>query len=104
MSRLVYYITEIHNASFYQNAAHFLRLSIAGILYLIGVIVFGAEFKADYIDADSVSRDSDLGVSDSRQEFSYCFGLSFGALVFEIVAGILMILDTDKWTLTREVA
>lgn len=60
-------------------------ISIPGVLYLIGVIVFGASFKDDFID---------LPITD--YELSYCFGLSVVALILEIVAGVLVFLDSKK--------
>ncbi|XP_045185708.1 uncharacterized protein LOC123543700 [Mercenaria mercenaria] len=63
---------------------------VTGVLYLIGVIVFAAEFKDDFIDPG----DSNPAWGD--YELSYCFGLSVIALILEIVAGVLAILDSKK--------
>jgi hypothetical protein len=64
--------------------------SVSGVLYLIGVIVYGAKFDKDYIDPGSNNPtwgDFELG---------YCFGLSIVALILEIVAGVLIFLDSKK--------
>ncbi|KAL3872780.1 hypothetical protein ACJMK2_035981 [Sinanodonta woodiana] len=58
---------------------------LTGVLYLIGVIVFGVKFDEYFISRNSVTL--------VNYSLSYCFGLSIVALVFEIVAGVLMILD-----------
>ncbi|KAK3608542.1 hypothetical protein CHS0354_042519 [Potamilus streckersoni] len=58
---------------------------VTGVLYLIGVIVFGAEFDKYFISRNYLTL--------MNYSLSYCFGLSIVALVFEIVAGVLMILD-----------
>lgn len=63
---------------------------VTGVLYLIGVIVFGAKFKEDFIDP----ANSPLGLRDHK--LSYCFGLSIVALILEIVAGVLAFLDSKK--------
>ncbi|XP_060584999.1 uncharacterized protein LOC132740956 [Ruditapes philippinarum] len=63
---------------------------VTGVLYLIGVIVYGAKFDKDYIDPGSNNPtwgDFELG---------YCFGLSIVALILEIVAGVLIFLDSKK--------
>lgn len=62
------------------------------MLYLIGVIVFGAEFKDDYQDP----YDKNTNPSFGEYKLSYCFGLSIVALLLEIVAGVLMFLDSKK--------
>ena len=54
-------------------------------MYLIGCIVFAVKFKENYIDP--VTKDCEL---------SYCFIISTIALVLEIIAGVLMILDAKK--------
>lgn len=61
-----------------------------GVLYLIGVIVFAAEFKDDYIDPGDIIP----GWGD--YELGYSFALSVVALVLEIVAGVFIILDSKK--------
>ncbi|XP_045185698.2 uncharacterized protein LOC123543691 [Mercenaria mercenaria] len=53
---------------------------VTGVLYLIGVIVFAAKLKEDRGDF----------------ELSYCFGLSVVALILEIAAGVLAILDSKE--------
>ena len=58
---------------------------ISGVMYLIGCIVFAVKFKENYIDP--VTRDCEL---------SYCFIISTIALVLEILAGVLMIIDAKK--------
>lgn len=63
---------------------------VTGVLYLIGIIVFGAKFDEDFIEP----RDSNPNWA--KRKLSYCFGLSIVALVFEIVAGVLMIVEAKK--------
>ncbi|WAR18469.1 hypothetical protein MAR_000307 [Mya arenaria] len=59
---------------------------VTGALYLIGVIVFGANFKEDYIDF--------LGpLSGERYRLGYAFALSIVALVLEIAGGVMVLLD-----------
>ena len=55
-------------------------------MYLIGCIVFAVKFKENYIDPPA-SKDCEL---------SYCFIISIIALVLEILAGVLMIIDAKK--------
>lgn len=62
---------------------------VTGVLYLIGVIVFGAKFDEDFIDPAKSNPSFDF-------ELSYCFGLSIVALILEIVAGVLAFLDSKK--------
>ena len=62
-----------------------MSLYFPGVLYLIGCIVFAVNFKEHYIDA--VLLDCEL---------SYSFVFSIIALVLEIVAGVLMIIDVKK--------
>ncbi|XP_045187973.1 uncharacterized protein LOC123545730 [Mercenaria mercenaria] len=60
---------------------------ITGLLYLIGIIVYGAKFGEDFVNpADS---DPNWG----EYKLGYSFALSVVALVFELVAGLLLILD-----------
>lgn len=56
-----------------------------GVLYLIGVIVFGVKFDEDYID-----------VTNSTYELGYAFALSVVAMVLEIVAGALVLVDSKS--------
>jgi predicted membrane channel-forming protein YqfA (hemolysin III family) len=62
---------------------------ISGLFYLIGVIFYGAKFVEDFIKpADS---DPEWG----EYKLSYCYGLSVAALVFELIAGILVFLAAN---------
>ncbi|KAH3853910.1 claudin-10-like [Dreissena polymorpha] len=56
-----------------------------GVLYLIGVIVFGAEFNEHFIEPYG-----------SIHKFGFGFALSIIAMVLEIVAGVLLIVDNKK--------
>lgn len=57
----------------------------SGVLYFIGVVVFAAKFKEDYIDP--------VG---STWELGYAFALSVIAFVLEIVAGVLILVECKK--------
>lgn len=54
------------------------------------MIVFAAKFKADFIDP------ADTDPSWGKYKLSYCVGLSVVTLALEIVAGVLVILDSKK--------
>jgi len=56
------------------------------VLYLIGVIVFAVKFDEDYVDR----------IANSTYELGYAFGLSVVALILEIVAGVLVIVDSKS--------
>lgn len=57
---------------------------ISGVFYLIGVIIFGAKIDDDDKWPENNNTDYKLG---------YSFVLSLIALLLEIVAGILMIVE-----------
>ncbi|KAL4239040.1 hypothetical protein ACF0H5_003744 [Mactra antiquata] len=63
---------------------------ISGLLYLSGVVIFGAKFDEDYIEpySNKVGKDP--------FKIGYCFGLSIVAIVFELIAGCLIYLDSKK--------
>lgn len=63
---------------------------VTGVLYLIGIIVFGAKFKEDFIDP------ADRNPSWGDYKLSYSFALSVVALALELVAGVFIILDSKK--------
>ncbi|KAJ8309593.1 hypothetical protein KUTeg_014467 [Tegillarca granosa] len=55
---------------------------VTGVLYLIGCIVFAAEWDKNYKDTNTLDY-----------FLSYAFGLSIVALILEIVAGVFLILE-----------
>lgn len=62
-----------------------LFICFSGVLFLIGIIVFGAKFDKYYKHLNKVDH-----------ELAYSYGLAIVAVILEIVAGVLLILDGKK--------
>ena len=68
---------------------YFSKEYISGTFYLIGVIVYGTKFNEDFV------KPADSDPTWGEYKLSYCYALSVVALVFEIVAGILVVIAAN---------
>ncbi|KAL5008161.1 hypothetical protein ScPMuIL_013742 [Solemya velum] len=65
---------------------------VTGVLFLIGVIVFGAEYDEYYKDLGKTPNNK----NNNDHSLSYSYGLAIVAVILEILSGVLLILDGKK--------